>query len=99
MQGSVLTINSRVWMVTTVRSTTASAQPTISLRELLDLQINIFIEELESIKHIVGLIPSLTFQPITLNEIRNFKKNGGNALGIEESDGPLTGTSLNSTSE
>jgi hypothetical protein len=97
--GSVLTIYSRVWMVTTVRSITASAQSAMSLHVLLDRQINIFIEELEKIKHVVGLIPSLTFQPITLNEIRNFRKNGGNALGIEESDGPLVGRSINCTSE
>ena len=46
--------------------------------------------EVEGIKDAVGIIPALIFEPITKNVISYFNKNGGNALGIEDSDGPLT---------
>ena len=36
-----------------------------------------------------GVLPAVTTQPITTNTIAYFRKNGGNALGIEEADGPL----------
>ncbi|KAM0805196.1 FAD binding domain protein [Usnea florida] len=36
-----------------------------------------------------GVLPAVTMQPITTNTIAHFRKNGGNALGIEEGDGPL----------
>jgi hypothetical protein len=46
-------------------------------------------EEMESIRGVWGLLPSLICQIITREEIRNFGKNGGNAIGIREGDGPL----------
>lgn len=36
-----------------------------------------------------GVLPAVTMQPITTNTIAHFRKTGGNALGIEEGDGPL----------
>jgi hypothetical protein len=51
--------------------------------------LDIFVAEIEEIKGAEGILPALIFQPITRNVIAQFSKNGGNALGIEESDGPL----------
>ena len=50
----------------------------------------IFVEELESFKDAASLLPALIFQPVTKPIISHFSKNGGNALGIKESDGPLS---------
>jgi hypothetical protein len=38
------------------------------------------------------MIPNLIFLPISLNELRGFQKNGGNAIGFDEGDGPLLST-------
>jgi hypothetical protein len=51
--------------------------------------VDIFIAETDAIKHVAGFLPSLILQIITKDEISAFKKNGGNALGISEDDGPL----------
>jgi hypothetical protein len=59
---------------------------------LLSKILDIYLEELEPIKHVNGIIPAICFQPINHEEISRFKKNGGNALGIEESDAPLIRT-------
>ncbi|KAL8752367.1 MAG: hypothetical protein Q9199_005784 [Rusavskia elegans] len=56
----------------------------------LQLQIlDIFVQEVETIKDAADILPALVMQPITLPMIRLFRKNGGNALGISEGDGPL----------
>lgn len=49
----------------------------------------IFTAEIEPILNISKFLPSLVFQPLQLAVISNFKKNGGNCLGIDESDGPV----------
>lgn len=51
----------------------------------------IFIEESQPLlqKNISGYLPTLAFQPISLNIIEQMQKNGGNALGITNVDGPL----------
>ncbi|KAL6716687.1 hypothetical protein ACLMJK_006255 [Lecanora helva] len=57
-----------------------------------ELQIQIldfFHEEVENLKDAKGFLPALVMQPITKAMISHFSKNGGNALGIKESDGPL----------
>lgn len=55
------------------------------MKDILD----IYTTDLEPILNIEGFLPSLVFQPLQLAVISNFKKNGGNALGISEDDGPL----------
>jgi hypothetical protein len=50
--------------------------------------VDIYISEVNSIKHVSGLLPSLIMQIITKEEIMTFHKNGGNALGIT-GEGPL----------
>ena len=51
--------------------------------------LKIFTTELEPVLYISKFLPSLVFQPLQLAVILNFAKNGGNAFGIDESDGPL----------
>ena len=51
--------------------------------------LDIFIEEVEPIKGIKDVIPSIVFQPINREEIKLFSKNGGKCLGIEPGEGPF----------
>ena len=51
--------------------------------------LELFVTEVNSIKDAEGILPALVLQPITTDVISYFSKNGGNALGIAESDGPL----------
>lgn len=57
---------------------------------LLKQIVNIFVEEVNAIIDVPGLVPAFAFQPISLNIIEQMSKNGGNALGITSEDGPLT---------
>lgn len=60
----------------------------------MDRQIQeIAMEEIEPVRQTPGFSSSVIFQPLHENAIREGKKRGGNALGIE-SDGPLTCKSL-----
>jgi len=52
----------------------------------------IFISEAETVSHVPNVVPGMTLQPLNREEISLFKKNGGNCLGIEESDWPLVGS-------
>lgn len=61
----------------------------MSISAFLDKAVDIFIQEVEPIKHIRTVVPSITFQPITTNELLKFRKNDGNALGLEDVEGPL----------
>lgn len=51
--------------------------------------LDIYIVEINAIKHVTGLLPSLIMQVITREEILAFQRNGGNALGITDKEGPL----------
>jgi FAD/FMN-containing dehydrogenase len=57
--------------------------------------IEIFIEEVNPILNIPGLIPAFAFQPISLNIIQKMSSNGGNVFGLSPDDGPLTLMNLN----
>jgi hypothetical protein len=48
----------------------------------------IYMDEIEPLKTVAGIVPSLVFQPITTDMISHFSKNGGNALGLDD-QGPL----------
>jgi len=58
-------------------------------REMLQVIVDIWKEEIEPIKEVEGLIPALVYQPMTSDVTSRFAKNGGNCLGIKESEGPL----------
>lgn len=59
-------------------------------RQILD----IFLEEIDPIKSIAGAVPALVMQPISKSVIALFSKNGGNALGLAETEGPLMRKSM-----
>lgn len=50
---------------------------------------DIFFEEIDPIKDIAGAIPALIMQPISKDTISRFSRNGGNALGLADAEGPL----------
>ncbi|KFY02771.1 hypothetical protein O988_01920 [Pseudogymnoascus sp. VKM F-3808] len=52
--------------------------------------IAIYQEETNGVKDAAGLVASCIFQPIGTNLAPHFARNGGNALGIDLSKGPLT---------
>ncbi len=65
---------------------------TATFKNTPDLQnqiLEFFVTEIDKIKDAEGIIPALVLQSITTDVISYFSKNGGNALGIAESDGPL----------
>jgi len=49
----------------------------------------IFVSETEPIKDIPGTLSSCNQQLLTKDMIAHFSRNGGNAFGIAEEDGPL----------
>ncbi|KAL2059860.1 hypothetical protein VTL71DRAFT_10015 [Oculimacula yallundae] len=56
----------------------------------LEKVVGIYSEEIERIRFVNGLSPGFTLQTLHRDEIKMFGRNGGNALGIKEEDGPLT---------
>ena len=50
---------------------------------------DIWVSEVTPLEGVVGFLPSLVFQPITLDIITKFGTNGGNCIGITAEDGPL----------
>lgn len=65
---------------------------TATFKNSADLQIiitNLFVTEIDKLKGAKGFLPALVMQPITEPMIHLFQKNGGNALGIAEAEGPL----------
>ncbi|KAL8695601.1 MAG: hypothetical protein Q9224_003312, partial [Gallowayella concinna] len=68
--------------------TTATFKVSAALqRQILD----IFVREMAPLAadDATGFLPALVMQPVTKPVISLFRKNGGNALGITEADGPL----------
>ncbi|GKZ33031.1 hypothetical protein AbraIFM66950_002748 [Aspergillus brasiliensis] len=50
---------------------------------------NMFKQELVPIQNVTGIVPALVWQVISTNTMEHMAKNGGNALGLDLSDGPL----------
>lgn len=51
--------------------------------------VDTFAEEIDPVKDAEGIIPAAVMQIITTDMLTHMEKNGGNALGISASDGPL----------
>ncbi|ORY02756.1 hypothetical protein BCR34DRAFT_605485 [Clohesyomyces aquaticus] len=52
--------------------------------------VEIWKQEIETIKQsVTGFVPVLTFQVITVRMMKHMETNGGNALGLDEREGPL----------
>ncbi|KAK5170588.1 uncharacterized protein LTR77_005177 [Saxophila tyrrhenica] len=58
-------------------------------REMLQVILDIFMEELEPVKEVEGMIPALIYQPMSNEVLTRFSRNGGNCLGLEGEEGPL----------
>jgi hypothetical protein len=56
---------------------------------LMTQMVQIFTEEIIAVKNIPGILPAFVMQPITTAMTSHFSKNGGNALGFTDADGPL----------
>ncbi|CAK7212774.1 hypothetical protein SCUCBS95973_001579 [Sporothrix curviconia] len=48
-----------------------------------------FFETVGNVTSIPGIVPNIVFQGITTPELQQFARNGGNALGLTEDDGPM----------
>lgn len=67
--------------------------------EILSDIVNMWYEDIQPIINITSFLPALVFQPLTDPVIKNFNKNGGNALGITDEEGPLTSKSSTTQSD
>lgn len=65
---------------------TFTFRPSVELEEKLFV---IFQEEVEVVKTIEEVLPVLVLQPFAARSMSHMSKNGGNALGLSEADGPL----------
>lgn len=61
-------------------------------RVLMSRTVDIFRDEIGAIQDVTEIVPSCVFQPVTVDIISHFSKNGGNALGITLEHGPLIRT-------
>ncbi|KAK1749452.1 bifunctional solanapyrone synthase [Echria macrotheca] len=69
---------------------------TIKSQTEIDMKIaNIFFEEVESIKNAPGIQIYIVYNPITVPAMKQMRKRGGNALGLNPEDGPLTIVNIN----
>ncbi|CAK7243889.1 MAG: hypothetical protein STHCBS139747_005419 [Sporothrix thermara] len=48
-----------------------------------------FFESVGNVTNIPGIVPNIVFQGVTIPELQQFQRNGGNALGLTEDDGPM----------
>ncbi|KAL0943033.1 uncharacterized protein CTRU02_200919 [Colletotrichum truncatum] len=58
-------------------------------QEILDFAQKLFYENLHKVLDIPGILPALIAQGITVPQMQNMKKNGGNVLGLNAEDGPV----------
>lgn len=58
-------------------------------KDLTTFIVDTFMTELRPVENATGLIPAAVFQVITTDMMSHMSKNGGNALGLDPSDGPL----------
>ncbi|KAL1955951.1 hypothetical protein VTO42DRAFT_7936 [Malbranchea cinnamomea] len=63
--------------------------------EMLNFVVDSYMAGIEPIKNVAGIVPALTLQIFTSDMIQKMSKNGGNALGLEPSEGPLLLVLLN----
>lgn len=62
---------------------------------LMEKLIALFVEETGKILQVEGLQPAFAFQPISTNIMEKMTVNGGNVLGLDPAEGPLTIMNLN----
>ncbi|KAK8171823.1 hypothetical protein BKA80DRAFT_196228 [Phyllosticta citrichinensis] len=64
-------------------------------RDLLDAILDIYMDEIDTLVNVSGIVPACTMQVITSPQLAHMSKRGGNALGLSEADGPLLLMNLN----
>lgn len=57
-------------------------------RNLFTFLVNTFYAELPAVQDATGFFPSISIQAITAGQLKGMQKNGGNALGLNPSNGP-----------
>ncbi|KPM34456.1 hypothetical protein AK830_g12112 [Neonectria ditissima] len=57
--------------------------------DILAFAIDAFYSSVPSVADIPGIIPNLVVQGITVPHLQQMKKNGGNALGLDDTEGPF----------
>ncbi|KAK4552246.1 hypothetical protein LTR86_010600 [Recurvomyces mirabilis] len=58
-------------------------------QEVMHRGLAIWVEEIQSIKNVSGLVPALVYQVININVLEKMKRNGGNCLGLQDEKEPL----------
>lgn len=58
-------------------------------KDLLNFVLNVFFEEVEKVADVKDLLSPLSFQVITVPQMQKMQQNGGNALGLDPTQGPL----------
>jgi hypothetical protein len=56
---------------------------------LMSKLVNVFVEECDPMWKIEGSTPAMDFMIISKEDIKHFSRNGDNALGLLEKEGPL----------
>ncbi|KAK7531569.1 uncharacterized protein J3D65DRAFT_119050 [Phyllosticta citribraziliensis] len=64
-------------------------------RDLVDAILDIYMDEIDTLVNVSGIVPACTLQVITSPQLAHMSKRGGNALGLSEADGPLLLMNLN----
>jgi hypothetical protein len=57
-------------------------------RDLFTFLVDIFYARLATVESETGFFPSISIQAITAGQLKGMQKNGGNALGLDPSNGP-----------
>ncbi|OAG24666.1 FAD-binding domain-containing protein [Alternaria alternata] len=65
-------------------------------RDLVQFMFDATYEEFANIRDVAGILPANTFQIITVPQLEQMQKKGGNALGLSPSDGPILIINLSS---
>jgi len=58
-------------------------------REMVEYTFNVTFDEYSRIIDVQGIVPANTLQVITVPQIQQMQKKGGNALGLKPADGPI----------
>ncbi|CAA9961890.1 GlcD FAD-FMN-containing dehydrogenase [Pyrenophora teres f. maculata] len=65
-------------------------------RDMVKFIRDVAFEEFDKLRDVANILPASIFQVITVPQLEHMQKNGGNALGLSPSDGPILLFSLSS---
>lgn len=64
-------------------------------RQMVEFLFRVTFEEFDTVRDIKGILPANTFQVISISQLENMQKRGGNALGLNVADGPILLININ----